>query len=153
MTNQPQDDPEIVARMNAHREAQRKASLEGMTVAQRLMRAAALRTTTIYVPDDTEEGIGIEVYVPTRADLDTLLRINAEIRKAGIRGDGDQERQLTDELYQMFAALCVDPSLNVDFWREGNYSMGEFMALQDALIETTLELRGEARKFRAKQRR
>ncbi len=153
MTSQPQDDPEIVARMKAHREAQRKASLEGMTVAQRLMRAAALRTTTIYIPDDTEEGIGIEIYTPTRADLDTLLRLSAEARAAGLGGDGDLERQIADKLYQMFAGFCVDPSLDVEFWRQGNYSMGDLMALQDALIETTLELRGEARKFRAKSRR
>ncbi len=151
--SQPQDDPEIAARMKAHREAQRKASTEGMTVAQRLMRAAALRTATIRVPDGTEEGIGIEVYVPTRADLDTILKLTADIQKAARQGNSAQERQLTDNLYQMFAGLCVDPSLDVEFWRAGNYSMGEFLAIQDGLFETTLTLRDEARRFRAQSRR
>jgi hypothetical protein len=151
--SQPQDDPEIAARMKAHREAQRKASTEGMTVAQRLLRAAALRTTTIRIPDSTEEGIGIEVYVPTRTDLDTILKLTADIQKAARRGDGAQERQLTDDLYQMFAGLCVDPSLDIEFWRAGNYSMGEFLALQDGLFETALTLRDEARRFRTQSRR
>lgn len=151
--SQPQDDPEIAARMKAHREAQRKASTEGMTVAQRLMRAAALRTTTIRVPDGTDEGIGIEVYVPTRTDLDTILKLGADIQKAARRGDGAQERQLTDDLYQVFAGLCVDPSLDIEFWRAGNYSMGEFLAIQDGLFETSLTLRDEARRFRAQSRR
>ena len=139
--------------MKAHREAQRKASTEGMTVAQRLLRAAALRTTTIRIPDSTEEGIGIEVYVPTRTDLDTILKLTADIQKAARRGDGAQERQLTDDLYQMFAGLCVDPSLDIEFWRAGNYNMGEFLALQDGLFETTLTLRDEARRFRTQSRR
>ena len=151
--SQPQDDPEIAARMRAHREAQRKASTEGMTVAQRLMRAAALRTTTIRVPDGTDEGIGIEVYVPSRADLDGILKLGADIQKAARRGDGAQERQLTDDLYQVFAGLCVDPSLDIEFWRAGDYSMGEFLAIQDGLFETTLTLRDEARRFRAQSRR
>ena len=151
--SQPQDDPEIAARMKAHREAQRKASTEGMTVAQRLMRASALRTTTIRVPDGTDEGIGIEVYVPSRADLDGILKLGADIQKAARRGDGAQERQLTDDLYQVFAGLCVDPSLDIEFWRAGNYSMGEFLAIQDGLFETTLTLRDEARRFRAQSRR
>ena len=151
--SQPQDDREIAARMKAHREAQRKASTEGMTVAQRLMRASALRTSTIRIPDGTEEGIGIEVYVPTRADLDTILKLTADVQKAALRGDGAQERQLTDDLYQVFAGLCVDPSLDIEFWRAGNYSMGEFLAIQDGLFETTLTLRDEARRFRAQSRR
>ena len=151
--SQPQDDPEIAARMKAHREAQRKASTEGMTVAQRLLRAAALRTTTIRIPDSTEEGIGIEVYVPTRADLDTILKLTADIQKAARRGDGAQERQLTDDLYQVFAGLCADPSLDIEFWRAGNYSMGEFLAIQDGLFETTRTLRDEARRFRSQSRR
>jgi len=117
------------------------------------MRAAALRTATIRIPDGTEEGIGIEVYVPSRADLDTILKLTADIQKAARRGDGAQERQLTDDLYQVFAGLCVDPSLDIEFWRAGNYSMGEFLAIQDGLFETTLTLRDEARRFRAQSRR
>lgn len=153
MSQQPQDDPEIAARMQAHREAQRKASVEGMTVAQRLMRAAALRTVTISLPDDTPDGIPVEVYVPTRADLDRILKLTSEVTLAGQRGETAKEAQLVDELYQIFAGLCVDPSLDVEFWRSGQYGMSEYLAIQDGLFETTLELREDARKFRQKSRR
>ena len=149
----PEDDPGIAARMKAHREAQRKASIEGMTVAERLMRASALRTATIAIPDDTPEGVQVEVYVPTRAELDRISALIAGLRQAAVRGDTAAVERQTDEIYQTYAGLCVDPALDVEFWRSGNFGLLEYTAIQDGLFELVVPLREEARRFRAKSYR
>jgi len=149
----PDDDPGIAARMKAHREAQQKAAVEGMTVAERLMRASSLRTATIAIPDDTPEGIRVEVYVPTRAELDRLSTLIAGIRQAAIKGDTAEVERQTDEIYQIYAGLCIDPTLDVEFWRAGNFGLLEYTAIQDGLFELVVPLREEARRFRAKSYR
>ena len=149
----PEDDPGIAARMKAHREAQKKAAVVGMTVAERLMRASHLRTATIAIPDDTPEGIPVEVYVPTRAELDQISGLIFGIRQAASRGDTAAVKRQTEEMFEIYAGLCVDPSLDAEFWQAGTTGLMEYTAIQDGLFEMVVPLREEARRFRQKSNR
>ena len=146
------DNPEISARANKNQIEQ----TEVLSVAQRLMRRAHSSTFTVSLDD----GLEIEVFVPTDSEVVELVklqtdvyRVGMELQKTGVDietvGDGiDIVSSGYERLSKLLGKLCVDPSLNAEFFASGCISAADKSQIIGGIIESVNKGRELSKKFR-----
>jgi len=65
-------------------------------------------------------------------------------------GDPERMEKASNSFYRMFDMLCVDDSLNYEFWKNGAYDPMDMIRLMDALTSEMVEKVAEAQSFRDK---
>jgi len=147
------DNPEISARV----QEKTIESSEMQTLAQRLMRRA--HSDTFFVPLD--EGLEIEVYIPTDSEVIELVKLQADVFRVGteMQAKGSDISAITTgvdviadsyaRLAVLLGKLCVDPSLDYEFFVSGCISASD----KGEIIKSILEHVGKGRELAGKFRK
>lgn len=147
------DNPELSKRARSNDIEQ----TEVLSVAQRLMGRAHSSTFTVSIDDD---GIEVEVYVPTDSEVVELVklqtdvyRVGKELQKSGTDLDavGDGIDIVSDgyaRLSILMGKLCVDPSLNAEFFASGCISAADKAQIIGGIIDSVNKGRELSKKFR-----
>jgi len=129
------DDPALTARFRARMTEIRHTDAEGLTIAERLMRRAFDQRMTIPFPTENGEPVPVEVRMPLAAELDELAHIYIANRTART----DKSRQdINKQMCELLAGLCIDESLNEDFFSSGALTVPDLYQL---IFEILLENR------------
>jgi hypothetical protein len=128
-----------------HRERQVKNAADdavGLTVAERLTRRA--KAQTVELPMMDEDGdFSIIMRQPTRAEMEELQRLQAGIQDESAQDDANER------MCEVLGDLCIDDSLDTEFWQDGDYSMIDLFAVVQKLFEVLVEQVKAAQSFRA----
>lgn len=116
-----------------------------LSIAERLTLSALERIKDVPFEDRHGEFL-VKMYTPLRSEYDEIVRLQDELKS------GDQKRVETasDIFFMMLGALCVDDSLNYEFWKNGAYDPMDMIRLMDALTSEMIEKVAEAQSFRKK---
>lgn len=145
MSGEVIDDPSLSARLRARQQALAATRVEDMTVADRLTRRALAAPTVIIDLGDDDDPIPVEVRVPVSAELDVLLTLQARLAAASTSAETSM---ISDEVTAVLGDLCVDPSLNAEFWRSGMFDLSAMFAVILGAISEAMERVKQAESFR-----
>ena len=135
------DDPEIGKRKTARKIKEAAETAAGLTIADRLTRRA--RTQTVELPYKDEDGeFSIVLRTPTRKELDMLLVIQTNLQKV------DTQDAAGEKLCYMLDDLAIDSSLNYAYWKEGDYSMDDFIQIFAKIYTAIADQVQEVQTFR-----
>ena len=135
------EDPEIAKRKGKRIAKKAAEDAAGLTIADRLTRRAKAQTVSLDLKDDDGE-FSIVMRQPTRAEMDELNRLQEAIKEESTQDEAN------DRLCIMLDQLCIDGSLDYQFWMDGNYSMGDLIAIVQKLFESLVERVKAAQSFR-----
>lgn len=127
-----------------HQERQAKKAAEnaaGLTIAERLTRRAKAIVVELRMYDE-DGDFSIVMRQPTRAEMEELQRIQAGIQDETAQDDANER------MCEVLGDLCLDDSLDTEFWRDGNYSMIDLFAVVQKLFEVLVEQVKSAQTFR-----
>lgn len=138
------DDPAIKKRRQQRQKKTAAENTAALSIADRLTRRA--HAQIVELPYEDEDGkFSIEIRTPTRKELDNLLKLQKDLQNT--KDPGLQEKS-GEELYQLLGELCQDPSLGYPFWKEGNYSMEDFIEIFTKLFQGYVDQIQEVQSFR-----
>jgi len=110
------DDGGITERKQKRMETTVAETAAGLTIAERLTRRAKERTVSLELSDH-EGDFEITMRQPTRAEMDGLQKMQIAIQNESTQDEAN------DRLCVSLGDLCLDESLDYEFWMAGNYSM------------------------------
>ena len=128
-------------RKNRQRNLARKQKSD-LTIADRLTLSALERTQDVPFKDSHGEFV-VKMHTPLRSEYDEIVRLQGELRS----GDPERIEKAADSFFRMLASLCVDDSLNYEFWKNGAYDPMDMIRLMDALTSEMVEKVAEAQSF------
>jgi len=138
-----QDDPNIAERKQSRRVKKAAEDAAGLTIADRLTRRAKAQTIGLTLEDEGGEFI-IKMRQPTRAEMEDLQKTRDALK------DEKTQDAANDRLCGMLSDLCLDESLDYEFWLAGNYSMIDLVDIIDRLFESLVVRVKAAQSFRNK---
>ena len=113
----------------------------GLTIADRLTRRAKAQTVELAMSDEDGE-FKIIMRQPTRAEMEEMQRMQELITQE------DTYDEANDTLCGTLSDLCLDDSLDYEFWQNGNYSMSDLMDVVNKLFESIAVRVKAAQSFR-----
>jgi len=135
------DDPALEERVHDADVKKAAESAAGLTIAERLTRRA--KAQTVELPMQDEDGdFAIVLRQPTRAQMDELQKMQIAIQNEGTQDDAN------DKLCVLLDHLCIDGSLDYQYWMDGNYSMNDMIEIIQKLFESLVERVKAAQSFR-----
>lgn len=134
-------DPELTERKEQRIVTEQVGAAVAMSVADRLTRRAKAQTVDLTLSDGVGDFI-ITMRQPTRREMDDLQKLQNDIQ------DVNTQDEANKSLCGMLDSLCIDDSLNYDFWMSGNYSMNDLITLVQKLFESLVKQVKSAQSFR-----
>ncbi len=153
MTEKPKirgiDVDKFIRDLEQYKEEKRQEILSQLTTKEHLI--LMMYSDTISIPFEHPLG-SFEVEV--RANIsDADMRRLIEAVRIIEKGKGDIEKA-SETINQVLAKITVDPELDEEFWRSGEYySTGFAMKILEAVLEKQAEEMEEIQSFRRKRRR
>lgn len=136
-----QDDPKIAERRHERQVKKAAETAVGLTIAERLTRRANAKT--IELPMIDEDGVfSIVMRQPTRVEMEDLQKAQEELQNE------KSQDAANDRLCMMLDRLCIDESLDYQYWMDGNYDMVDLIDLVNTLFGSLVERVKAARSFR-----
>jgi hypothetical protein len=137
-----QDDPKIAERRRGRKVKQAAEDAAGLTIAERLTRRSKAQTVELTLDDEGGE-FGIEMRQPTRAEMDDLQKMRAAIQEEGSQDEANER------LCRTLEDLCLDESLDYQFWMAGDYDMIDMIDIVNKLFESLVVRVKAAQTFRS----
>jgi len=116
-----------------------------LTIAERLTLSALERICDVPFKDRHGEFV-VKMHTPLRSEYDEIVRLQGELKS----GAPERIEKASNTFFRMFDALCVDDSLDYEFWKTGAYDPMDMIRLMDALTSEMTEKVQEAQSFRKK---
>lgn len=138
------EDPSLSARLHERQVEIEKSDVSDLTIADRLTRRALNQRITINLGDD-KDPIPIEVRVPTSAEMDLLISVRDRLSEAKTR---DERKVVEESMIVTIAGICIDPSLDVEFWESGLFPVESMLMITHATNMEAAERIRAAREFR-----
>jgi len=135
------EDPKINERKKIRTSKKEVSVAVDMTIADRLTRRARQQTIRINMSDNLGD-FDIEIQQPTRQQLDDLLKFQLDIQNP------DKQVEANKKLYAILGTICIDESLDSDYWEAGDYSVNDLIDIIDRLFETFLQRFRDVQSFR-----
>ena len=135
------DSPEIAERKADRIETKAAEDAVGLTIAERLTRRAKEQTVELML-QDAAGTFAIVMQQPTRAEMEEMQRMQELITQE------DTYDEANDTLCGTLSDLCLDDSLDYEFWQNGNYSMSDLMDVVNKLFESIAVRVKAAQSFR-----
>lgn len=136
------NDQELTKRRDDHIAKDQADAVVAMSIADRLTRRAKAQTVDLSLSDVVGDFI-ITLRQPTRKEMDELQELQKDIQ------DKNMQLEANRTLCEMLDSLCIDDSLNYDFWMAGNYSVTDLIIIIQKLFESLVEQVKTAQSFRA----
>lgn len=138
------EDPSLSARLHKRQAEIENSEIADLTIADRLTRRALNQRITIDLGSE-DDPIPVEVRVPTSAELDLLIGIKDRLADA----ETQEERKAVEEsMIVTIAGICIDPSLDVEFWESGLFPVESMLMITTATNREAVERVRAAREFR-----
>lgn len=119
--------------------------VEELTTAERLTLRAYDRTEQVLFKDRYGE-FNVEVHTPLRREFDTIVELQEELKS----GDTKRIEKASDTFFHMLHSLCVDKSLNYEYWKNGEYAPMDLITIMEELTAAITKKVVEAQSFRKK---
>ena len=116
-----------------------------LSIAERLTLSALERVINIPFKDRHGKFI-VKMHAPLRDEFDEVVRLQGEIRSGNLK----RIEKASNEFFQMLASLCIDDSLNYEYWKKGTYDAMDMIRLIEAITSEMTEKVQEAQSFRKK---
>ena len=116
-----------------------------LTIAERLTLRAYDRVEPVLFKDRHGE-FNVDMHTPLRREYDTIVELQDEMKS----GDSKRIMAGSDTFFHMLHALCVDESLNYEFWKNGEYDPMDMIAIIEGLTAAMTKKVIEAQSFRKK---
>ena len=139
---QTEDEDLEKRRKNRQRDLARKQKKD-LTIADRLTLSALERIKDVPFEDSHGEFI-VKMHTPLRNEYDEIVRLQDELKS----GEPKRIETASETFFRMLGSLCVDDSLNYEFWKNGAYDPMDMIRLMDALTSEMIEKVAEAQSFR-----
>ena len=141
--NRQVEDTDLEKKRNNRQRTLARKQKKDLTIADRLTLSALERIKDVPFEDSHGEFM-VKMHTPLRSEFDEIVRLQEELKS------GDQKRmeKASEEFFRMLDALCVDSSLNYEFWKTGAYDPMDMIRLMDALTTEMIEKVAEAQSFR-----
>lgn len=141
------DDPSLTQKLTAKVKAGIEDIKTNLSVAERLTRRAKKETVIIEFEDEIGK-FGIEMRLPTAAEQDRMVELD-KLMKAG---DPSPElvEQATDEIYKTMSSLAIDPSLDYQFFKGGNFLGSDLGILIKSVMQADQDRIKQSANFRKK---
>lgn len=137
------EDPDLEKkRKNRLRNLKRK-EIKELTIAERLTLSALERFINVPFKDSHGE-FTVKMHMPLRDEYDEIVRLEGELKSK----DAERMEKASASLFKAFASLCVDNSLNYEFWESGAYDPMDMLQLMAAVTSEMAEKVQEAQSFR-----
>ena len=131
------DDSEIGARMLARKVKEEAEVSTGLTIAARLTNNAKLQTVDIKMKDGAGD-FNIPMHLPSWGETCELTQI--ETMMVNMKG--------RKRMAELMEGLCVDPSLDYNFWLDGSIGLIDMRLLIEGLTTAASERIKEVKSFR-----
>ena len=116
-----------------------------LSIAERLTLRALERT--IAVPfEDSHGEFAVKMHVPLRNEFDEIVRLQEELKSK----EPERIEKAGVAFFKIIASLCIDDSLNYEFWQNGAYDAMDMIRLIEGLTSEMAEKVQEAQSFRKK---
>lgn len=116
-----------------------------LSIAERLTLSALERV--IAIPFEDNHGkFTVEMHMPLRDEFDEIVRLQEEIKSRNPK----QIEKASDTFFRMLSSLCIDDSLNFEFWKNGAYDAMDMIRLIEGLTSEMTQKVQEAQSFRKK---
>jgi len=144
------EDPSLSAVIAAKKVENAEAEIKDMTVAERLTRRGLAQSTVSIDIGDDDAPEYIEVMLPATAEIDFLTTL--QVRLEAVKTLEDYNANMS-EAAEILGRLCIDPSLDADFWRSGLFPIEVLYGLIKELTAAAIDRIKSARAFRSKTKR
>jgi len=116
-----------------------------LTIAERLTLRGLERT--VAVPFEDRHGkFAVKMHVPLRYEYDEIVRLQEELKS----GVSERMEKAGVVFFKIITSLCVDDSLNYEFWQNGDYDAMDMIRLIEGMTSEMTEKVQEAQSFRTK---
>lgn len=143
------EDPSLSSRLHQKQSQLASDAIADMTIADRLTRRALNQRIVINLGDE-DDPIDVEIRIPVSAELDVLVSGKDRLEQATTP---EEREAVTLELISVLADICVDESLDVDYWQSGMFSIEIMTLITNAACVDAAERVTAARDFRPPTRR
>ena len=116
-----------------------------LTIAERLTLRAYDRVEPVLFKDRHGE-FNVDMHTPLRREYDAIVELQDEMKS----GDSKRIEGASDTFFHMLDFLCVDKSLNYEFWKNGEYDPTDLIAIIEGLTAAMTKKVIEAQSFRKK---
>jgi hypothetical protein len=141
------DDASLSARMHKKKAELEASKWSDLSIADRLTIRALEQKIT--VPFESEQGIiDVELRLPNLAEFDFLSTFEIRWKNYLSKGDGKEALNLSDEMFKIMESLCIDESLNEEFFRAGYISATDFTQLVKEVLVEHRKRSDEVKSFR-----
>ena len=141
--NRQVEDKDLEKRRKTRQRDLARKQKSDLTIADRLTLSALERIKDVPFKDSHGEFI-VKMHMPLRSEYDEIVRLQEEM----MSGVSKRIEKAAGILFRMVASLCVDDSLNYEFWKNGAYDPMDMIRLMDALTSEMIEKVKEAQSFR-----
>ena len=119
--------------------------VEELTIAERLTLRAYDRIEPVLFKDRHGE-FNVDMHTPLRSEYDSIVELQDEIKS----GNPEKIEMASDKFFHMLGFLCVDKTLNYEFWKNGEYNPMDMIAIIEGLTTAMTKKVMEAQSFRKK---
>jgi len=142
---------ETIERKVAERhESLREKNVREMTVAEKLIMRGYEQRRTITLKSEAVGDVEIVIRVPLMVELQRLIELIRKSREPAKNTEGEDPEEVAEELYGLLASICLDDSLDVEFFRAGYISSSDFVEIVMNVSGLTQARAQEIDEFRRK---
>ena len=139
------EDPNLEKRRKDRLRDLARKQVKELSIAERLTLSALERVINIPFKDSHGE-FTVKMHVPLRNEFDEIVRLQEEIKS----GNDKRIEKASDTFFRIIASLCIDDSLNYEYWKDGAYDAMDMIHLVECLTSEMAKKVQEAQSFRKK---
>lgn len=148
------ENKKITAQVKERAEQLRQKDAREMTIAEKLMiRGWEQRATIPFKSEILGEDINVVIRVPLAAEVMYMQELQVKIaqismKKTRTTNDVKEAETAADELYNILADLCIDESLNFEFFKSGLFALDDMLKIVMEVTKQRAAQTNEAAEFR-----
>ena len=141
--------PAVIEAYEKDKQREQKDLEKQLSVRERLMRRVGQTVVEVPFKDDLGE-FKVKCRLLSEYEQRKLVLLGAEITKIETPEDYDKKMGDLKRFLAYPSGVCLDPDLNLEFWKKGNYAMQDMLKIVTEVSKQTGQLVEETRSFRNK---
>lgn len=139
------EDPNLEKRRKERLRKLARKQVNELSIAERLTLRALERV--VAVPFKDRHGkFAVKMHVPLRNEFDEIVRLQEELKSKEVK----RIEKASDTFFRTIASLCIDDSLDYEFWKNGAYDAMDMIRLIEGITSEMAEKVQESQSFRKK---
>jgi len=139
--------PGFVKAYEKDKKREQKDLEKQLSIRERLMRRVGQMVVEVSFKDDLGE-FKVKCRLLTEQEQRKLVGLGAEITKIDTPKQYDETMGQLKRFLAYPSGICLDSSLNLEFWKKGNYAMQDMLKIVTEVSKQTGQVVEETRSFR-----